>query len=153
MWRTRKFLDGLNCESKDENIRRRRSWARFLVRSTLGVEGRVGTPGWGLRILISKSITHTDLHKLNNKLVSAQFEHLWCTDKPRANINSQDSQDSPRPKLGGSHHLPPYIILCAWPQGQHPNVVLSQDSQMGVLKRPKLGLLQLWKPITLCEDL
>jgi len=27
--------------------------------------------GWGLRRLTSNSITHTDLHKLNNKLVSA----------------------------------------------------------------------------------
>jgi hypothetical protein len=29
-------------------------------------------------------------------------------DKPHANANSQDS---PRPELGGSHHLPPYSIL------------------------------------------
>jgi len=32
----------------------------------------------------------------------------------RAASNS-DSQDSPRPGLGGSHHLPPYIIFCASP--------------------------------------
>jgi hypothetical protein len=24
-----------------------------------------------------------------------------------------------------------YSILCAWPQGLHPNVILSQDSQVG----------------------
>ncbi len=53
----------------------------------------------------------------------------------------------------GSHHLPPYSILYAWPWGQHPNVILSRDSQVGVLKFSKLGLLQLWRPITLCEDL
>jgi hypothetical protein len=41
-----------------------------LARNTSGVEGRVGAPGWGLGRLISKSITHTDLHKPNNKLVS-----------------------------------------------------------------------------------
>jgi len=34
------------------------------------------------------------------------------------------SQDSPRPGLGGSHHLPPYSILCVWPQDQHPNVII-----------------------------
>jgi len=45
--------------------------ARSLVRSTLGVEERAGAPGWGLGRLISNSITHTDLHKPNNKLVSA----------------------------------------------------------------------------------
>jgi hypothetical protein len=41
-----------------------------LAHNTLGVEGYVGASGWGLT---SKSITHTDLHKLNNKLVSAQL--------------------------------------------------------------------------------
>ncbi len=75
---------------------------------------------------------------------------LWCTDKPRANTNSQDS---PRPGLGGSHHLPPYNILCAWPWHQHPNVILSKDSQMGVLKFPKLGFPRLWGAITLREKL
>ncbi len=32
-----------------------------------------------------------------------------------------DTQDSPRPELGGSHHLPPYSILCGWPRSLHPN--------------------------------
>ncbi len=54
---------------------------------------------------------------------------LWCTDEPWANT---DSQDSPWPGLGGSHHLPSYSILCDWPWDQHPNVILSQDSQVGV---------------------
>jgi hypothetical protein len=42
-----------------------------LVRSTSGVEGHVGALGWGLGRLTSNSITHTDLHKPNHKLVSA----------------------------------------------------------------------------------
>ncbi len=69
-----------------------------------------------------------DLHKPNNKLVSAQLKHLWCTDEPQANT---DSQDSPRSGLGGIHHLFPYNIICAWPQGLHPNVILSWHSQVG----------------------
>jgi hypothetical protein len=32
-----------------------------------------------------------------------------------------DTQDSPRLGLGGSHHLPPYSILCTSPRGLHPN--------------------------------
>jgi len=48
---------------------------------------------------------------------------------------------------------PPYIILCSWPQGHHPNGILSRDSQVGVLKFLKLGLSRLWRPITLCENL
>jgi hypothetical protein len=61
----------------------------------------------------------------------------------------------PRPwhGLGGSHHLPPYITLCAWPRDQHPNVILSWDSQVGVLKFSQLGFLRLWGPITLHANL
>jgi hypothetical protein len=42
-----------------------------LVHSTLGVEGHAKAPRWGLGRLKSKSITHMDSHKSNNKLVSA----------------------------------------------------------------------------------
>jgi hypothetical protein len=104
----------------------------------------------GLGRTTSGSIIHTNLHKPNNKLVSARLEHFWCTDEPHVNINSQDS---PQFRLGGNHHLPPCNILYAWPWDQHPNVILSWDSQMGVLKFSKLGLPQLWKPITLCANL
>jgi hypothetical protein len=41
-----------------------------LVHSISGIEGHAGALGWGLEILTSKLITHTDLHK-PNKLVSA----------------------------------------------------------------------------------
>jgi hypothetical protein len=64
-----------------------------------------------------------------------------------------DSQDEPQPGLGGSHHLPPYSILYAWPWDSHSNVILSRDSQVGPPKFPKLGLSWLWKPIILCVDL
>jgi hypothetical protein len=57
-----------------------------------------------------------------------------------------DSQYSPWPRLGWSHHLPFYSILCVWPRDQHPNVILFRDF-------PKLKLPQLWRPITLCVDL
>ncbi len=81
--------------------------------------------------MTSGSIIHTDLHKPNNKLVSAQLEHFWCTNEPWANTNSQYS---PWLELGGTHHLPPYSILCAQPRGQHPNVILSLDSHLRLLK-------------------
>ncbi len=99
--------------------------------------------------LTSNSITHTDLYKLNNKLVSAQLEHFGA----RMNYGQTRTHKTHHsPDFGGSHHLPPYNILCAQPWDRHPNVILSQDSQMDVLKFPKLGFLQLWGPITLCED-
>jgi len=64
-----------------------------------------------------------------------------------------DTQDSPRLELGGSHHLPPYSILCDSPWSPHPNGYFSQDSRVGVPKSRQMGLPGLWSPITLREDL
>jgi hypothetical protein len=58
-----------------------------------------------------------------------------------------NTQDTPWPGLGGSHHLPPYSILCGWPQSLHAN---------GFSLHPKLrqrGFSQLWSPIILRADL
>jgi len=54
------------------------------------------------------------------------------------------TQDSPRPGLGGSHHLPPYIIFCVSPRRLHPNGPFSRDSQVGVLKLSRVGILGFW---------
>jgi hypothetical protein len=64
-----------------------------------------------------------------------------------------DSQDSPQPELGGSHHLPPYSILCASPRHLHPNGFLSWNSQGGVPKLSRFGLPPLCGVITFCSDL
>jgi hypothetical protein len=66
---------------------------------------------------------------------------------------NSNSQDSPWPGLGRSHHLPSYSIFFFSSQDSHPNGFLSRDSQVGVLKLPKLRLSRLWGPITLCVDL
>jgi hypothetical protein len=80
--------------------------------------------------------------------------HYWSTfgvkEESRA---TSDSQDSPRSGLGGSHHLPPYSIICASLQGLHPNGFLSRDSQGGLLKLPRFGLPQLCGIITSRSDL
>jgi hypothetical protein len=59
-----------------------------------------------------------------------------------------DSLDSPRPGLGGSHHLPRYRNLCVRPQRLHPNGFLSRDSQSGIPKLSRFGLWGLWVTIT-----
>jgi len=135
---------------KMKTVERKGVETHSLAHNTSGGEGCVKAPGWGLGKLTSNLITHMDLHKPNNKLVSAQLKHLWCTDESQVDT---DSQNSPWLGLGAGHRLPPYSILCAWPQGQHPTVILSWDSQVGVPKFSKLGLLWLWRPITLCADL
>jgi len=75
----------------------------------------------------------------------------------RRAMGNTDTQDSPRPGLGGSHHLPPYSILWTSPRGPHLNGFslpgLSQDSYVGVPKSRQLGLPGLWSPITLRVDL
>jgi hypothetical protein len=50
------------------------------------------------------------------------------------------TQDSPRPGFGGSHHLPPYSILCSSPLRLHPNGYFSRDSQVGVPKLSRVGV-------------
>jgi hypothetical protein len=56
-------------------------------------------------------------------------------------MGNTNTQDSPRPGLGGSHHLPPYSILWTSPRGPHPNG----------FSLP--GLPRLWSRITLRENL
>ncbi len=59
-----------------------------------------------------------------------------------------DTQDSPRPGLEGSHHLPPYSILYNSPPRLHPNGSFSRDSQVGVPKLSRVGVSGLWKIIS-----
>ncbi len=66
-----KLLDGLNIEPKGEDIKRKRNWGAFLGSQHFGGKGACWSSKMGLGILTSDSITHTDLYKLINKLVSA----------------------------------------------------------------------------------
>ncbi len=64
------------------------------------------------------------------------------TSGPRSTSTSHghfDTQDSPRPGLGGSHHLPPYSILCSSRRRLHPNGTFCWDSQNGVCRTPTLA--------------
>ncbi len=78
-------------------------------------------------------------------MVRTHSAHFQCWDKPRATL---DSLDSPRPGLGGSHHLPPHSILCISLLHLHPNGSFSWDSQSGVPNLSRFGLPRLWAFIT-----
>ncbi len=120
------LLAGLKCESQTENNGRTRSRSAFLgsqhyrgVESQhyRGVEGRVRAPGEGLGRcdkLYSLTRTCTKRTPSGQCIVGA----LLVLGRATGNL---DTQDSPRPGLEGSHHLPPYSILCVTPWGQHPN--------------------------------
>ncbi len=65
-----KLLDGLNCESKGEDNGRKKSLDALFDSQHFGGRRACWSFEMGLGRLTSNSITHTDLHKLNNKLVS-----------------------------------------------------------------------------------
>jgi hypothetical protein len=65
------FFDGLITNPKVETSQGDGVGVRSLACSTSRVEGHARALGWWLGGLTSSSITHTDLHKPNNKLVSA----------------------------------------------------------------------------------
>jgi hypothetical protein len=71
-------------------------------------------------------------------------------DEPRA---TQTHKTHHNPNLGEATTFPPYNIFCTWPRGQHPNVIFSWDSQVGVLKFPKLGFPRFCKPTTSSTNL
>jgi hypothetical protein len=104
---------------------------------------------WKLRDKTRKRdtlLSYLVLHpKPTNKLVKIHSAHFWCWDKPHATL---ESLDLPRPRIGRRHHLPPYSILCISPPHLHPNGTFSRDSQSGVPKLSRFGLLRLWAFVT-----
>jgi hypothetical protein len=95
-------------------------------------------------------LLHGHASKTNHKLVRTHYAPFWCWDKPRATL---DSLDSPQLGFGGSHHLPPYSIFCITPWHPHPNGYFSRDSQSGVPKLSRFGLLGVRVFVTSCSDL
>jgi hypothetical protein len=53
-------------------------------------------------------------------------------------------QDTPRPGLRVSHHLPPYSILCVSPRKLHLNGTFCWDSRNGVPKLSQVRVPGLW---------
>jgi hypothetical protein len=88
--------------------------------------------------MTSKLIIHTDLHKPNNKLVSCVIGTLLVH---RQAMGKHKFIRFTMARTSGSHYLPHYSIFYAWPWGLQPNVILSQDSQVG---SPEIGT-----PVTL----
>ncbi len=115
-----------------------------------GVERRAGTLGWGLRRVISKSITHMDLHKPNNKLVMRSWnifgawtshEQTWIH-KTHHNLNLREATTFP--------------LIVFFVHGHETYIQMSfcpRTPKLGVSKFSKWGLSSLWRPITLCADL
>ncbi len=133
------LLKGPKRGSKQKTMEERGVGARSLAHNTLRGRGACWSSKMGLgRVDKLHSLTRACTQRTQGGqcIIGA----LLVLGRTTGNTNTQDS---PRPGLGGSHHLPPYSIFCASPQGPHRNGFLSQDSQVGVLKLQQLGLLRL----------
>ncbi len=112
MWSTPKLLDGLNCKSKGEDNGRKRSQGALPGLQHFGDREVCWSSEMGIK-KIDKQLNYSHrLAQTKQQVGLCIIATLWCMDEPWANT---DEQDSPQPKLRGSHHLLPYSILYAWP--------------------------------------
>ncbi len=143
------LLKGLKCEPKQKTMEKGGVGTRSLAHNTLRGRGACQSSGMGLgRVDKLHSLTRacTQLTQSDQCIIRAPLVL-------RRTTSNTDTLDSPWPELGGSHHLPPYNILCGWPWSLHPNGFSLRGSRMGIPKLRQLGLQQLWNPITLRADL
>jgi hypothetical protein len=104
----------------------------------------------GLGRVTSFSITHSNLHPTNHKLVSSISGAPLVLGRTTGDFELTRLTTAWTRR---SHHLPPYSILCVTPSHLHPNGTFSRDSQGGVPKLFQFGLLELWQLITPCSNL
>jgi len=116
-----------------------------------GVEGRARSPG--IKLGRGTNRSSLNLHPQTNH--TGLVSHSGTPLGVETSHGHFGPQDSPRPRLGGNHHLPPYSILCNAPLRLHPNGSFSRDSQVGVPKLsrncPEIvpsGVPGLWELIT-----
>jgi hypothetical protein len=132
-----------------ENNERVRSWGTLLGLQQFGGKGAC----WSSRMGTMKN----DKHQLFTQTCTNQTTSWLVHILNAFGVRTRNGQTLIHkihhcPDLGETTTFPPYSILCAWSWGQHPNVILSRDSHLGVPKFPKLGLPKLCGAITLCED-
>jgi hypothetical protein len=113
---------------------------RSLTRSTRGGRGACWSSGIRTRKSDKLYLLIRTCIKPTNKLVSSLSRTTLVLGQPRATL---DSQDSPRPDLGGSHHLPPYNIICASARHLHPNGLFIPG-----LPRRSPETVPVWTPAT-----
>jgi hypothetical protein len=95
-------------------------------------------------------ISHEFASKTNHKRVSSHSKTPLGVGTSHEHL---DSFDSPWFGLEGSHHLPPYSILCSSMLRLHSNGTFSRDSQGEIPKLSQVGFSGLWELIFLSSDL
>ncbi len=105
----------------------------------------------GIRKSDKLLVTHSNLHPTDQQVGLFTFWNTFNARTSHGRLWTHKTHHGP--DLGGSHHLPPYSILCASLRHLHLNGFLSQDSQGGVPKLSRFGLSPFCKVITFCLDL
>ncbi len=111
------LLEGLKCESKQKTMEEGGVGACSLAHNILRGRGVCWSFGMGLGKV-------EKLHSLTRACTQPTQSGQCIIGAPlvlRRATGNTNTQDSSQPELGGSHHLPPYIILCGWPHSLHPN--------------------------------
>ncbi len=111
------LLEGLKSESKYKTTKGGGVGARSLTHNTQRGRGACWSSGMGLgRVNKLHSLPRACTHPTQGGqcIVGA----LLVLGQTTSNTNTQDS---PLPGLGGSHHLPPYSILYTFPWGLYAN--------------------------------
>ncbi len=138
------LFKGPKCGPKQETTEEKEVEARSLAHNTLRGRRACWSSGMGLGRV-------NKLHSLTWACTQPTQSGQCIVGTPlvlRRATSNMNTQDSPRPKLGGSHHLPLYSILCISWWRLHPNGYFSRDSQVGVLKLSRVGVPELWMPIS-----
>jgi hypothetical protein len=139
LWCVPKFLVTPTWGSKYVELQKVGTWGPFPTSSIKGGE-RGGARSLEIRLGRGPIMfLHNPASKTHHKRVSS---HSGTSLGVGTNHGHLDSLDSPRPRLRGSHHLPPYNIFCNSPPRLHSNGTFSRDSQSGVskLSRGTLGI-------------
>ncbi len=128
------ILERFNVSPKLKTTERQGVEARSLARSTLeGQRGMLDLWGGTRKKLTSFNYSNGCAQKcmVGTLLVLGQA------------TGNSDTQDSPQPALGGSHHLPSLWYILQLSMGATSKWFFVLGPQVGVPKFPQLGLLQL----------
>ncbi len=103
------LLKGLKCEPKQKAAEKGGVGARSLAHNILRGRGACWNSGMGLRRI-------DKLHSLTRACTQPTQSGQCIIGAPLVlgrTTSNTNTQDSPRPGLGGSHHLPPFIVYSA----------------------------------------
>jgi hypothetical protein len=126
-----------------ENNRRVQSWAHSLIQQHFGDRRACWSSEMGTR----KSEKHQSFTRTCTNQTTSWLVHSFSTFGVRtSHMKTRTHKTHHSPDLGEATTFPLYSIFCGWPWDQHPNVILSWDSQVGVSKFSQLQFSQFWGP-------